>query len=111
MKQLEPDLWQTSARAIDDTVGTHAYLLTRSSGNLLIYGMGEGQGDDLDAMEALGGVAVQVLSHRDELGPALHEVRERFGSRLACSELEVSAVSAEAAAGPDRRTGLRRSGA
>ena len=96
MKQLEPDLWRTSARAIDDTVGTHAYLLMRPSGNLLIYGMGEGLGDDLDAMEALGGVAVQVLSHRDELGPALHEVRERFGSRLACSELEVSAVSAEA---------------
>ena len=111
MKQIESDLWQTSARAIDDTVGTHAYLLTRSSGNLLIYGMGEGQGDDLDAMEALGGVAVQVLSHRDELGPALHEVRERFGSRLACSELEVSAVSAEAKpdliVGPD----CRRSGA
>ena len=53
MKQLEPDLWRTSARVVDDTVGTHAYLLTRPSGNLLIYGMGEGQGDDLDAMEAL----------------------------------------------------------
>ena len=54
---------------------------------------------------------MQVLSHRDELGPALNEVRERFGSRLACSELEVSAVSAEAEPDLIGRTGLRRSGA
>ena len=96
MKQLEPDLWQTSRRVIDDTVGTHAYLLIRPTGNLLLYGIGEGQDDDLDAMEALGGVAVQVLSHRDESSPALNDVRERFGSRLACSELEISAISADA---------------
>ena len=46
MKQLEPDLWQTSRRVIDDTVGTHAYLLIRPTGNLLLYGIGEGQDDD-----------------------------------------------------------------
>ncbi len=96
MKQLEPDLWQTSRRVIDDTVGTHAYLLIRPTGNLLLYGIGEGQDEDLDAMEALGGVSVQVLSHRDESSPALNDVRERFGSRLACSELEISAISADA---------------
>ncbi len=96
MKQLEPDLWQTSRRVIDDTVGTHAYLLIRPTGNLLLYGIGEGQDEDLDAMEALGGVSVQVLSHRDESSPALNDVRERFGSRLACSELEISAISTDA---------------
>ena len=105
MKQLEPDLWQTSRRVIDDTVGTHAYLLIRPTGNLLLYGIGEGQDDDLDAMAALGGVSVQVLSHRDESSPALNDVRERFGSRLACSELEISAISADAVpdliVGPD----------
>ena len=96
MKQLEPDLWQTSLRAIGDMVATNAYLLVRPTGNLLLYGIGEGQDDDLDAMEALGGVSVQVLSHRDESGPALNAIRERFGSRLACSGLEVSAISKDA---------------
>ena len=96
MKQLEPDLWQTSPRAIDDSVTTHAYLLIRPTGNLLLYGIGEGQDADLDTMQELGGVAVHMLSHRDETSPALKQVRERFGSRLACSELEVSAIAADA---------------
>ena len=48
---------------------------------------------------------MQVLSHRDESSPALNDVRARFGSRLACSELEISAISADAVpdliVGPD----------
>lgn len=100
MRQLEPDLWQTSVSAISETVGTNAYLLTRPTGNLLIYGLGygesEGRGDDLDQIEHLGGVVVQLLSHRDEASPSLNVVRERFGSRLACSALEEPAIRAEA---------------
>ncbi len=96
MKQIQPDLWQTSPRVIDDMVATHAYLLIRPTGNLLLYGIGEGQDADLDAIEELGGVAVQVLSHRDETSPALNQVRDRFGSRLACSDLEVSSISVDA---------------
>ena len=92
MKQIEPDLWQTSRRTITEDVFTHAYLLTRPSGNLLLYGIGEGQDHDLDAIDALGGVAVQILSHHDEAGPALTTIRSRFGSRLACSELEIPSV-------------------
>lgn len=96
MQQLEPDLWQTSRRSIGETASTHAYLLTKPSGNLLIYGIGDGQDDDLNEIERLGGIQLQVLSHRDESGPSLNVIRDRFNSRLACSALEVSAVGADA---------------
>lgn len=92
MKQIAPDLWQTSRRTITEGVYTHAYLLTRPSGNLLLYGIGEGQEDDLDAIEALGGLTIQVLSHHDESGPALKTIRERFGSRLAYHEADAYAI-------------------
>ena len=98
MKQLEPDLWQTSRRQLFDGVSSHAYLLTRPQGNLLIYSIGEDQQDDLDAMEELGGVSVQVLSHRDETGPALCRIRDRFGSRLAYHEADDHAIRDVAAA-------------
>ena len=96
MKQLEPDLWQTSRRMVTDGVFTRAYLLTKPSGNLLIYNLGEDQDSDLDAIEELGGVSVQVLSHRDEASPALHKVRERFASRLAYHESDAVAIRDEA---------------
>ena len=98
MEQLEPDLWQTSPRAVADGVSTRAYLLTKPSGNLLIYNLGEDQVDDLDSIEALGGVSVQVLSHRDEASPALGKVRDRFASRLAYHEADAGAIRAEAEA-------------
>lgn len=100
MKQLAPDLWQTSANPISERASTHGYLLTRPSGNLLIYGIGseprEGREADLDEMERLGGVQLQVLSHRDESGPGLNLIRERFGSRLGCSALEEPVVRGDA---------------
>ena len=98
MEQLEPDLWQTSRRTIADGVCTRAYLLTKPSGNLLIYNLGEDQEEDLEAIEGLGGVAVQVLSHRDEASPAVHRVRERFASRLAYHEADAHAIRDQAEA-------------
>ena len=98
MKQLEADLWQTSKRRLLDGVHSHAYLLTRPQGNLLIYSLGEDQQDDLVAIEQLGGVAVQVLSHRDEAGPALEQIRERFSSRLAYHEADDHAIRGDAEA-------------
>jgi len=98
MKQLEPDLWQTSRRELLDGVHSHAYLLTRPQGNLLIYSLGEDQQDDLDTIEQLGGVAMQVLSHRDETGPALCQIRDRFASRLGYHQADDHAIRGTAAA-------------
>lgn len=96
MKQIYPDLWQSAPeQPFPDSfpeVTTRAYLLRLTSGeNVLFYSTG--LDGELAPMEALGGITRQYLSHRDEAGPALAQIRERFGSRLYCHALEVEAVS------------------
>lgn len=90
VKQLAPDLWQ-SALYKSGVLRTHAYFLTRDDGNVLFYNTGDE--DDLDQMESLGGVSLQLLTHRDEAGPPQAVVRKRFGARLGCSAIEMPSVS------------------
>lgn len=91
MKQLQPDLWQSTIHR-SGILNTHAYFLERPSGNILFYNTGNE--DDLRAMSELGGVAYQLLTHRDEAGPSQARIRDRFGCRLVCSAIEAPFVSA-----------------
>lgn len=93
MKRLEHDLWQSSLHQ-SGILRTHAYLLRRPEGNVLFYNTAADR--DLEMIEALGGIRYQLLSHRDESGPSLDRIRERFGSKLCCGALEVPAISGEA---------------
>ena len=98
LTQIAPDLWATPHYPVQDiaSANTRAYLLTRPQGNVLIYGLGfqreEADEDVLDEIAALGGVQLQLLSHGDEASHSLEAVRERFGSRLACSAVEVDQI-------------------
>jgi hydroxyacylglutathione hydrolase len=103
VKQLYPDLWQTRIEqplpnAPD--LKTRAYLITRPDGNLLIYSTGHA--DEHAAMGELGGVRRQYLSHVDEAGPALGEIRNRFSSELWSHAAEAQAVERKAGVAPDR---------
>ncbi|HEY0676559.1 MAG TPA: MBL fold metallo-hydrolase [Immundisolibacter sp.] len=92
MRQLFPDLWQTQAQyPFGPEVSTHAYLWLRPDGNVLFYNTS--LTDELDAIEDLGGIAWQYLSHRDEVAPSLAQIRRRFGARLCCHVLEAPAVA------------------
>lgn len=93
MKQIYPDLWQTETEhPFRDSphVATHAYLLLREGGNLLIYS--SGQRNDYARIEALGGITHQYLSHVDEAGPPLARIKARFGSKLCCHALEAEDI-------------------
>lgn len=81
MRPIRADLWETRVDSPFPGLTTHAYLWTGGpDGNVLFYGT---QTDaDFDELDGLGGVAHQYLSHRDEAGPLLKRVRERFGARL-----------------------------
>ena len=81
MEQIQPDLWQTRVENPAPGLTTHAYLLIRSEGNILFYNTGHE--DEIAAMEELGGVWRQYLSHRDELGDSLKVIGERYGAGLA----------------------------
>lgn len=80
MRQCCADLWQTEVESPFPGLTTHAYLLTRDSGNVLFYNTS--QAEDLDKIADLGGIDWQLLSHRDELGESIVQIRERFGARL-----------------------------
>ena len=80
MRQIQPDLWETAEERPFPGLITHAYLLTRAEGNVLFYNTSHAR--ELDAIEEHGGVGHQFLSHRDELGPSLQAIRERFGAAL-----------------------------
>ena len=89
MQQIYPDLWQTTVE-VHGRLTTCAYYLVRKSGNVLFYSTGNSE--DLDQIGDLGGITHQFLSHRDEVGPPLARIRERFGCRLCCHVLETHAV-------------------
>ncbi len=92
MKQVRPDLWETSSYSPFEGLKTHAYLLTRSDGNVLFYNTGHV--GELDEMARLGGVSWQYLSHGDELGDTLNTIADRFGSKLVGHRAEQASWSA-----------------
>ena len=93
MRQILPDLWETSPFAVRNGPHTHAYLWTAPSGrNVLFYSPGSDH--DFDRLQQLGGVTRQYLSHQDEAGPMLRAIAGRFGSRLHAPAAEVAAISA-----------------
>jgi glyoxylase-like metal-dependent hydrolase (beta-lactamase superfamily II) len=88
MRLIRSDLWETRVDRPYPGLTTHAYLWTGGpNGNVLFYGT---QTDaEFDELEAMGGVAHQYLSHRDEAGPMLARIRERFGARLHAPAVEL----------------------
>jgi glyoxylase-like metal-dependent hydrolase (beta-lactamase superfamily II) len=91
MRPIRADLWETRVDNPYPGLTTHAYLWTGGHhGNVLFYGT---QTDaDFDDLEALGGVAHQYLSHRDEAGPMLGKVAERFGAQLHAPAAELAEI-------------------
>ncbi|MCT7376298.1 MBL fold metallo-hydrolase [Chelativorans salis] len=110
MRQLYPDLWQTSLeRPVpgEPKAAAHAYLLIRDGGNVLFYNTGReasgkpGEDDDLRKIEELGGIAHQLLGHWHEASPSLSKIKQLFGSTLAVHERDAEAVEREAGTTPD----------
>jgi|SRR6266853_1876654 len=92
MKQLYPDLWQTRPEhPFGPGSATHAYLLIRSTGNVLFYSCAHS--DEYRNILQLGGAVRQYLSHRDEAGAGLQRMKETLGCLLCCHTLEAAAIS------------------
>ena len=93
MRRLEADLWQSTIHR-SGILNTHAYFLKRPAGNVLFYNTGNDA--DLKEMKEQGGIRYQLLTHRDESGPSLRRIRERFGSELGCSAREAPIIGRDA---------------
>lgn len=94
MIRLRDDLWQTRMDTPFPGLTTHAYLWRGPHGNVLFYCPASEA--DFDAIDALGGVNAQYLSHLDEAGPNLKRIEERFGRRLYAPEAEIDAIAKHA---------------
>jgi hydroxyacylglutathione hydrolase len=94
MTQLRGDLWQTRTESPFPGLTTHAYLWQGPNGNILFYSLASDA--DFEAVEDLGGVSAQYLSHLDEAGPMLAQIAERFGSRLHAPAAELDTIGRHA---------------
>jgi glyoxylase-like metal-dependent hydrolase (beta-lactamase superfamily II) len=94
MRQIRPDLWQTRTDAPFPGVSTHAFLWTLPPRNILFYSPATDA--DFDALEDLGGVDDQYLSHRHEASPTLARIATRFGSRLHAPAAELKVIGKHA---------------
>lgn len=91
MTQIRDDLWETRTDSPLPGLTTHAYLWLRPGGNVLFYSPATDA--DFDAIDDLGGVSAQYLSHLDEAGPNLGRIADRFGPQLHAPAAEVETIS------------------
>jgi glyoxylase-like metal-dependent hydrolase (beta-lactamase superfamily II) len=92
--QIRADLWETRTDTPFPGLTTHAYLWKANGRNALFYCPATDA--DFAAIDALGGVDDQYLSHQDEAGPMLARVAERFGSRLHAPTAELVTIGRHA---------------
>jgi len=86
MKQIREDLWETSSESPFPGMYTHAYFLKCKRSNILIYNTSNE--NDIDLIHEMGGIDTQYLSHRDEVGPSMGKIKNKFSSDLVCHDLE-----------------------
>jgi hydroxyacylglutathione hydrolase len=92
MRQVLADLWETRTDSPFPGLTTHAYLWTRR--NALFYAPATDA--EFTKLHELGGVADHYLSHRDEAGPMLAHIADRFGSRLHAPAAELVEIGQHA---------------
>ncbi|MEO3759306.1 MBL fold metallo-hydrolase [Mycobacterium sp. B14F4] len=91
LTRIREDLWQTRLDTPFPGLTTHAYLWRGPKGNVLFYSPATDA--DFAAIDALGGVHAQYLSHLDEAGPNLARIADRFGRRLHAPAAEVADIA------------------
>lgn len=90
LTRLRDDLYQTHTDSPFPGLTTHAYLWRRPAGNVLFYSPATDA--DFDAIDELGGVKAQYLSHLDEAGPNLARINARFGCQLHAPAAELKEI-------------------
>ncbi|PRC45831.1 MBL fold metallo-hydrolase [Mycobacterium sp. ITM-2017-0098] len=88
MKHVLSDLWETRTYSPFPGLTTHAYLWTPA--RALFYS--PGTDEEFDDLAGLGGITDQYLSHRDEAGPMLRTIAERFNSTLHAAAADLADI-------------------
>lgn len=91
LTKVNDDLYQTRMDSPFPGLTTHAYLWRRSAGNVLFYSPASDA--DFDAIDDLGGLSDQYLSHLDEAGSNLARIADRFERRLHAPAAELEQIT------------------
>lgn len=91
LTKIRDDLFQTRMDSPFPGLTTHAYVWRRPAGNVLFYSPASDA--DFEAIDELGGVKAQYLSHLDEAGPNLARIAERFGRQLHAPAAELKEIT------------------
>ncbi|WP_458316021.1 MBL fold metallo-hydrolase [Mycolicibacterium brisbanense] len=94
LTQIRTDLWETRTDSPFPGLTTHAYLWKANGHNTLFYCPATDA--DFGAIDELGGVDHQYLSHQDEAGPMLARIAETFGARLHAPAAELATIGRHA---------------
>ncbi|OBC07059.1 MBL fold metallo-hydrolase [Mycobacterium sp. 852013-50091_SCH5140682] len=92
--QIRTDLWETRTDSPFPGLTTHGYLWKANGHNALFYCPATDA--DFGAIDELGGVDDQYLSHQDEAGPMLARIAETFGARLHAPAAELATIGRHA---------------
>ena len=84
MKKIFDDIYQTEKQSPFAGMQAYAYYLSTTNAKVLLYN--GGNKSDLAFMEEKGGVGFQMLSHRDEIGENLLDMKTRFDCKITCHE-------------------------
>ena len=108
MRKVLEDLYETRIDSGFPGLKTHAHLWTPA--NILFYSTATDS--EFDVLGELGGVNDHYLSHRDEAGPMLARIADRFGSALHAPAADLPPIARRhsrcTAEGPLRRRQRRR---
>ncbi len=93
MEKIFPNLYRfTDESHRKETL--YSFLLVREDGNLLLPAQGGSVIDHFDAIDELGGVNKQLVTHNHDVSGPVHEaVQERFGAKLHHHSAEQEAVT------------------
>lgn len=91
LTKINDDLYQTRMDSPFPGLTTHAYLWQRPAGNVLFYSPATEA--EFEAIDELGGVSAQYLSHLDEAGPNLPRIAARFGRQLHAPAAELGQIA------------------
>jgi hydroxyacylglutathione hydrolase len=110
MRQIYPDLWQTSPEhPLSNFPHTtcNAYLLVREADNVLFYSTGReaigkvDDGADHDRIDEVGGVGHILLAHWHEASPSVRTIKERFGATIVSHARDAPPIEKEGGVAPD----------
>ncbi len=92
LRPVAPNVWATRDEPLGGPANTCGFLIERPAGNVFVYSC-SAITDYYDHLDALGGVSMILLNHRDEATPHVTTLSERYRAPVRMHEAEIEAAT------------------